>query len=211
MSAQMRRRKPVVWGALALVWLVFAGWYTSCGGPLTREEIDGYMGLMASRGAPAERVAVIRAFLESDTGDDFVMVNAIEMNPDPGPVPGMPEGASAQQILDRYMAYMWPALLSRASHPIVFGAAAAPSLEHFGIEGAEQWSQAGLMRYRSRRDLIEIATNDAFGDAHLYKVAAMSKTFAFPIDPWAQLGDPRLFLFLVLAIAGLLLERFGLA
>lgn len=210
MSAQTRRRKPVVFGVLALVWLVFAGWYTSCGGPLTSEEVDGYLGRMESRGGAPERIAVIRAFLESDTGDDFVMVNAISMNPHPGPVPGMPEGASAQQILDGYMAYMWPALLSRASHPIVFGVAAAPSLEQFGIEGAEQWSQAGLMRYRSRRDLMEIATNDAFGDAHLYKVAAMSKTFAFPIDPWAQLGDPRLFLFLVLALVGLLLERFGL-
>jgi len=210
MPSESSGRRPVFWGVLALVWLVFTGWYTSCGGPLGDDEIAAYVAIMESRGSSPERVEMMRTFLENDTGDDFVMVNAIELNADPGQVPGMPEGATASEILDGYMAYMWPALLSRASHPIVFGAAAAQSLEQFGIEGAEHWSQAGLMRYRSRRDLMEIATNDAFGDAHLYKVAAMSKTFAFPIDPWAQLGDPRLVLLLVLALLGLLLERFGI-
>jgi len=210
MRTWTRSRRPALWGVLALVWLSFTGWYTSCGGPLSVDEIDHYVGIMEGRGQPAERIAMIRGFLENDTGDDFVMVNAIELNAEPGDVPGMPPGASASEILDGYMAYMWPALLSRASHPIVFGAAAGPSMEQFGIEGAEQWSQAGLMRYRSRRDLMEIAMNDAFAGAHLYKVAAMSKTFAFPIDPWVQLGDPRLFFFLVLAILGLLLERVGL-
>jgi len=149
---------------------------------------------------------MIRAFLESDTGDDFVMVNVIEMNADPGDVPGMPSGSTADEILAGYMNYMWPALLSRASHPVLFGTAAAPALEQFGIDGARRWSQAGMMRYRSRRDLMEIAMNDEFADAHLYKVAAMSKTFAFPIDPWGQLGDPRLFLLLLLATIGLLVS-----
>jgi hypothetical protein len=30
----------------------------------------------------------------------------------------------------------------------------------------------------------------------------MQKTIAFPIDPWFQLGDPRLVLGLVLALTG---------
>lgn len=210
MSEMKGRTRPIAWAVIAGLWLVFTSWYTSCGGPLTAVEIERYVGVMESRGQPAERVALLRAFLESDTGDDFVMVNAIEFESEPGNVPGMPEGASANEILDGYMAYMWPALLSRASHPVMFGTAAGVSLEQFGIEGAEIWSQAGLMRYRSRRDLMDIATNDAFGDAHLYKIASMAKTFAFPIDPWVQLGDPRLLLFLVLALAGLMLERIGL-
>ncbi len=209
MSTDRSSRRPVTWAVLALVWLSFTGWYTSCGGPLTEDEIAHYMGVMEKQGAPPERIAMMRAFLESDTGDDFVMVNVIDMNESPGDVPGMPAGASAQEILDGYMAYMWPALLSRASHPVIFARAAGPSVEMIGIEGVERWDQSAFMRYRSRRDLMEIAMNDEFADAHLYKVAAMSKTFAFPADPWGQLGDPRLFLLLVLALLGLLLERFG--
>jgi hypothetical protein len=105
------------------------------------------------------------------------------------------------------MDYMWPALLARACHPVAFGEAAGASLDVLGIEGAGHWSQGALMRYRSRRDMMEIATNPAFREAHVYKFAAMAKTIAFPIDPWGQLGDPRLVLFGVLAVVGLSLDR----
>lgn len=195
------------WGVLALLWLMFIGWYTSFSGPLTPEEIDVYVARMQAAGQPAERVAELRAFLESDTGDDFVMVNAIALDPAPVDVPGMAPGSSAEAILGRYMDYMWPALLRRACHPVLMGRAAAASLDVFGIEGAERWSQAGLMRYRSRRDMMDVATNPAFREAHAYKVASMEKTIAFPIDPWLQLGDPRLVLLLLLALAGLSIDR----
>ena len=206
-DARGRRNRIVLWGVLTAIWLAFFGWYTSFGGPLSEDEIEGYVAVMEARGQSPDRIALIREFLESDTGDDFVIVNVIEFHDDPGPVPGVPEGIDAAGILDRYMEYMWPALLGRACHPVVFGQAAAAPLDLFGIEGAEHWSQAGLMRYRSRRDMMEIATNPAFADAHVYKVAAMAKTIAFPIDPWGQMGDPRILLLLLFAIVGLLVER----
>jgi len=40
-------------------------------------------------------------------------------------------------------------------------------------------------------------------DIHDYKIAAMEKTIAFPVDPWFQLGDPRLLLALVFLVIGL--------
>jgi len=49
---------------------------------------------------------------------------------------------------------------------------------------------------------MEIATNPAFHGSHEFKVAAMRKTIAFPIDPWFHLGDPRLLLALGLGIVG---------
>ena len=206
-DAAAARRGRVLWGVLAAIWLAFFAWYTSFAGPLTPEEVDHYVGLMESRGRSPEDVATIRAFLESDTGDDFVMVNVIDLHQDPPPVEGVPDDATADEILDRYMAYMWPALLSRACHPIFFGQAAAPALDLFGIEGAERWSRGALMRYRSRRDMLEIATNTEFEGAHAYKIAAMVKTIAFPVDPWGQLGDPRFVLALVLSLTGLGIER----
>ena len=75
-----------------------------------------------------------------------------------------------------------------------------------GIEGAESWDGAGLMRYRSKRDLLEIASNPVFGEKHDYKVAALEKTIAFPITTSVNLGDPRLILGL-LTVIGVLLAR----
>ena len=206
----MRRR--LVPAALLAVYLAFFAWYTSLRGPLSPEEIDHYLGLargsISSEDGDLER---LRGFLESDTGDDFVMVNVIEYREPPTRVPGVEPGDSAADVQAKYMEYMWPALLRRASHPVLMGQAAAPALDVWGVENADHWSMAGLMRYRSRRDLMEVATNPEFGGRHDFKIAAIAKTIAYPIDPWMQLGDPRLVLGLLLLVVGLAWSRRGRA
>ena len=74
-------------------------------------------------------------------------------------VQGAPPDADAQTLIDLYMEHMIPALLSRASHPVVVGKSVADSLDLLGIEGAEAWSDGAIMRYRSRRTLIDIIGN----------------------------------------------------
>lgn len=191
------------WLALLIVWLAFFGWYTSFKGPLTPEEIAMVMERAEAENAPPEGIAKMREFLESDTGDDFVMVNIIEMNDPPPRMEGVPEDATAQDLMDRYMEHMYPELFKRASHPVLLGTATAPALDIWGIEGADRWTMVGMMRYRSRRDMLEIAGNPDFQGPHEFKIAAMNKTIAFPADPWAHGGDPRLLLALVLTIVGL--------
>ena len=186
----------MTWIVLAVVYAAFVGWYTNWQGPLTQSEVEAAVERMAQDGS-SEGVARLRKFLESDTGDDFVMVNLIDSPDKPKPAPGIGPDDTTEEVIGRYMAHMWPELLKRACHPVMMGMAATDALDVWGIEGAEHWSQAGLMRYRSRRDLIEIAGNPDFQGPHEFKIAAMTKTIAFPIDPWFQLGDPRLVLGLV--------------
>ena len=64
------------------------------------------------------------------------------------------------------------------------------------------------MRYRSRRDFFDITTNPVFSGSHDFKIAALRKTIAFPLDPWFQLGDPRLVLALLLGALALALSWF---
>ena len=191
------------WLALSIVWLGFFSWYTSFEGPLTEAEIARVLERAAASGAAPEGVAKMREFLESDTGDDFVMVNIIEMNDPPPKMDGVPEDASADDLMDRYMEHMYPELLTRASHPVFLGIATAPALDTWGIAGADRWTRAAMVRYRSRRDMLEIAGNPDFQGPHEFKVAAMNKTIAFPADPWLYAGDPRLLLALILTILGL--------
>lgn len=194
-------------GILTLIWMLFFSWYTSFSGPLTEAEIAGYMAQLEASERSPEDIAVIRRFLETDTGDDFVMLNVIEMHEEPRQISGVATTDSSADVLARYMAYMWPALLSRACHPVMFGSAAADALEVWGIDGEGRWSQAAFMRYRSRRDMLEIAGNPEFQGPHEFKQAAMARTIAFPVDPWVSAGDPRWLLGLVLTIVGLLLTR----
>ena len=51
------------------------------------------------------------------------------------------------------------------------------------------------------------ATNPDFQGPHSFKEAAINKTFAFPVDPWFQLGDPRLLITLVFGVIGLIVSH----
>lgn len=198
-------RVGTIWLVLGLLYAVFFGWYTSFGGPLTDEEIAGYLRAFeeADPEAPAEGRAALRRFMEEDTGDDFVMINVIDMYDTPLQIEGVAPGESSDAVLGKYMEYMYPALFSRACHPVLFGDAANTAMDLMNADGMHSWTRAAGMRYRSRRDLLEIATNPAFSGSHEFKVAAMRKTIAFPIDPWFQLGDPRLVLALLFGVVGL--------
>ena len=193
-----------IWLVLAVLYAAFFGWYTSFGGPLTAQEVDQYMTLFAEREdpPPPETLALLRRFLEEDTGDDFVMINVIDMYDEPLPIEGVEPGETSEQVMDKYMAYMIPALVSRASHPVLYGTAAKSAMDLMNADGMENWTTGAGMRYRSRRDMMEITVNPAFRGSHDFKIAAMAKTIAFPVDPWFQLGDPRLVLALLFGLIG---------
>jgi hypothetical protein len=86
------------------------------------------------------------------------------------------------------------------------GPVVAPALDVWGIENASSWSLVGLVRYRSRRDMIEIATDPAFSDAHQYKIAALEQTIAAPVEPFLLLGNPRVGVAVVFVAVGALLQ-----
>ena len=195
-------RLTALWLVIGLIYLAFFSWYTSFGGPLTSEEIDHYLSIMIEGGADDEQLDRMRRFMEEDTGDDFVMINVIDMYETPLQIEGVEPGETSDQVLDKYMEYMYPELFRRASHPVLMGTAASTAMDIMNADGMHHWTRGAGMRYRSRRDVLEISLNQEFLGAHEFKVAAMAKTIAFPIDPWFQLGDPRLVLALLLGLIG---------
>ena len=197
-----------IWSVLAVLYVAFFSWYTSFGGPLEPDEIEAYLEILAERSNDPKALERWKTFMETDTGDDFVMFNAIELRETPLQIEGVEPGETSQQVLARYTTPFMGLALRNAAHPVFLGRAASGALDLWGIEGAEQWSMAGLVRYRSRRDLMEqVERVVEIGEAiHVFKVAAMSKTIAYPLDPFFQLGDPRLVFALLLAVVGLGLQ-----
>ena len=202
------RRK--LWLGSFLLYALFFSWYTDFGGPLNEAEIQAYIAKTDNLdlgGHPSARKALLE-FLRNDTGGQFLMLNAVDLAKDPPPIEGAPPDADGQTLIDLYMEHMIPALLSRASHPVVVGKSVANSLDLLGIEGAEAWSDGAIMRYRSRRTLIDIIGNPEFYARHDFKLAGLEKTIAYPIEPRIYSGDLRLLLGLVmLAITALLDAR----
>ncbi|MDH3643542.1 MAG: hypothetical protein OES38_15670 [Gammaproteobacteria bacterium] len=182
--------------SMLVIYALFFGWYTSFSGPLTEQEIQ--VVLEHARDArSASDVRVLEAFMRSDTGDDFVMVNLLELNENPPDLPATGPGAAPMDLINHYMEHMYVAQFKRACHPLFFGRAVGGALDLSGIEGAERWTQAALFRYRSRRDVLEIVLNPAFDERHDYKMAALLKTIAVPVEA-SLLIDLRLFVALLL-------------
>lgn len=190
------RRTPLLWSILAALYLGFRVWYDGGGGPLTPEQVERYASILREQGAEPARLEALREFLANDSGSDFVMANFIHFE----------ERPDAREDLDRYMAHMYPELFKRACHPLLAGPVMARALDSWGLEDGERWSMVGLVRYRSRRDLMEIATNPAFRDAHRYKIASMAQTIAIPVEPALQLLGPRWLVGGALVAAGALLQ-----
>jgi len=200
MSARSR-----LYVAMTLLYALFFAWYTDLGGPMTDNEIRAVVAAMRTNGAPPDTVSRLERFMREDTGRQFLMVNNLDMNENPPPVAGAAPGESAGQLMARYMQHMFPALLARACHPVLAGEAVFEALDLTGIEGAEDWSSAAVMRYRSRRDMMAIVSDPVFGGEHHFKTAALAKTIAYPIETAFHPGDGRFLLALVLlAIAALL-------
>ncbi|MEM7000848.1 MAG: hypothetical protein AAF529_08680 [Pseudomonadota bacterium] len=198
------------WLVCGFIYALFFYWYTSFSGPLTDDEIDHYLTLLSQGQArDPQALAVIEKFMREDTGDDFVMLNVIDMYSEPLQIEGVEAGDTSADVLGKYMEYMYPALFARACHPVFFGTAANSAMDLMNAPGMENWTTGAGMRYRSRRDMLDIVTNPAFQGSHDFKVAAMRKTVAFPMDPWLQLGDPRLVLALLLALIASLLGGRG--
>lgn len=192
------RTHRMLWFGSALIYVLFTIWYTDFGGPLQPDEIERYMAVLEENSPDPATASRFRTFMETDTGNQFLMVNIIDMADDPGPVEGAAPGATAGELMAYYMEHMYAELFARASHPVLAGNAVHDALDLAGIENAEHWELAALMRYRSRRTLMEIIMIPATAERHEYKLAALEKTIAFPIETVLYLSDPRMLLALQL-------------
>lgn len=204
-----------VWGGALLSYVAFFLWYVGFRGPLTAEEVEKHLALVAaSPVAPTpEQLAAMRRFLESDDGREFFMLNLVRVQRQPVLAPGASSPAPAREVLDGYTRHFMPALFARAGHPAFFGRAAGGYLELWNVASDPGWTFGAAIRYRSRRDMIELVNDPRFADAHAFKKAAIETTFAFPTTPGFVVVGPRVWVGLVLALvaalAHLALGRFA--
>ena len=197
-----------LWLTFAFIYGAFFYWYTDFSGPITEKEIQAWKATMQTNGSTPKRIAYFETFFRTDSGRQFLMLNAIDLNENPPAVAGAESGERADKLMGRYLEHMLAEFLKRACHPVVSGNAVFTAFDLAGIEGAENWDQGALVRYRSRRDIMHIIANPATLEKHRFKVAALEKTIAYPIEPGLYVGDLRLMLgLLLLTIAALLDNR----
>jgi hypothetical protein len=207
-------KRTKLWLSSLAIYSLFLFWYTDFSGPLSDEEVDHFVATLNERNSNPETIAYIERFLRNDTGRQFLMLNNLDMADNPPDVEGAELGESANQLMNRYMEHMYPELFKRASHPVIFGQAVYSALDMLGIENAtemKKWSDGALFRYRSRRTFMDIVANPNIEGRHEFKLAALDKTIAYPIETSIYFGDMRLLFGLILLTLTALLDNIRLA
>ena len=169
-----------IWTGAAILYLVFILWYHNWRRPLRQEEIEKYFNALADQHDTSTNLDDLRAFCEADDGRDFIMMNIIRMQPENIPHPDTKERLEPLTVLQDYLKDFMPAFFKRAGHPVIQLRKAGPYIDSWNSGHDPDWSAVGLMRYRSRRDLMNIITDPKFSDAHTYKQAAIERSLTFP-------------------------------
>ena len=88
---------------------------------------------------------MLERFMRADTGDDFVVLNAIDLYETPLQIEGVEPDDSSSDVLDKYMKFMYPALFARDSSSSDLKEAANTAIDLMNAPGMEHWTQGGMM------------------------------------------------------------------
>ena len=170
-----------IWGTAGVLYLVFLAWYVNWSGPITADEVDSYMDTFhKSKGGAHTDAEVFRQFLESDDGNEFVMQNLVKFHKGKIPDPISGELRDPRAVLNGYFGPFTSALFKRAGHPVIASQKVGGYIDSWETTADPGWDLSSLMRYRSRRDLVELAIHPSFEDIHVFKNAAIQQTASFP-------------------------------
>jgi hypothetical protein len=198
----------VIWGGALALYLGFRLWYDGWRPPLTASEIERFLPrLPESALANAAEVATLREFLARDDGREFAMLNLVRVAPEPVAHPETGELTPGMDLLSVYTRDFMRALARKGGHPAIVARAIGGYLDSWNVGDDPGWTIVGYMRYRSRRDMLELVTDPRFANAHAFKIAATPVTMSFPTEPRILLFvTPRVWVGLVLALAAALLQ-----
>lgn len=198
----------IIWGIALLLYLLFRAWYDNWRGKLTPAEIERYLAQLERRTDTTDEARTnLRQFLESDDGLDFVMFNIVKSTSALVADPMTGAQVTGASLLRRYARHFMPVLLANGGHPAIVRRKIGPYVDSWATEPDPGWTVIGLMRYRSRRDMMNLVVDPRFEKHHPDKLAGTLATFSFPTAPMLQLYvGPRIWLVLVLALAAALMQ-----
>jgi len=192
----------------------FLLWYGGRGKPLNPKEVDALLVKMQERagkaGQKVEESPILMEFRDlakSDDGREYYMVNLLKFRKKAQYPADSPYGDDPLAANARYNRAIIPLLLKHGGHPVFLGKVEGRFIHP---EDAEDWDQVAMVRYRSRRDMLEMAIEMAGKGSAIHKWAALENTQVFPVKPWISLAFIRaiagVFLFVLVWVSSLILS-----
>jgi len=197
-----------IWVVALGLYLVFRLWYDNWRGPLSPQEVNDFMnqvsGLKMSEYSDPQ---VLRTFLETDDGQEFVMVNLVRVHTGELAHPHTGKPIKGIDLLREYGNSFVKVLVRHGGHPVLVMRKVGGYIDSWNTPPDPGWHIAGSMRYRSRRDMMRLALDPSVRDVHILKTAATATTFSFPSQVVLGLAiRPRVWVALVLTLGAALVH-----
>ena len=174
-----------------VLYLAFLAWYDGWGmDPFTAEEVDTLVGNDKN----------FRRFLEDDDGEEFFMLNLnryeyVENEDQQGqPVVYQNYGQAVIQMI-----------LKNAGHPIYSGEIPDYLLDGDAKDG--NWHEIILVRYRSRRDFVNMVTSDEYLKIAQHRSGGIEYAEVTPTRADFNLTTPRFVILALLVLIALATDR----
>jgi hypothetical protein len=191
------------------LYAVFLVWYGGRGKPLSQAEVDALLLEMKRRvgkqGQIEAESPILQEFRElakTDDGREYYMVNLLRFRKKAPYPEGSSYGDDPLAANDRYNRAIIPLLLKHGGHPVFLGQVQGRFIHP---ELADDWDQVGMVRYRSRRDMLKMAVEIAGKGVDVHKWAALEKTQVFPVRPIISLALIRVTVAIVFMVVTMFL------
>ena len=190
---RMIRIKWVWLAFLTLTFIIFSTWYGGNGEPLTAEEGERLLAQFetvhgSSVSGEAHFVPNIRQMITRDDGKEFYAVNLEQLK----------SGDEALAADRAYARIVFPLLFKRAGHPVFVSQRAGLMLGDYG----DQVDRVAVVRYRSLRDMIEMASEPSMAKGAALKFLSLDHTEVFVTRPTITFLQVRFVIALLLILLG---------
>jgi len=179
--------------------------------PLTPAEIDAAFAVSVDRAAalPESEKVKLRAFFSSDDGRPFYNVNLMLYREEATYADGVqrPGIRTGSDAADAYARVVIPQLLRRGSYPVFISSKISNLLEE-SAPGADFFQNIGIVRYRSRRDMLNMISDPDYMAGAPHKFASLAKNVAVPTTGFVPL-DASVIIPLILFGLAALVALFG--
>lgn len=184
-----------------IIYLVFLAWYDGwTQSPITEQELLEWSGDIPAGVAAGDVSANLRRMAREDDGKEFFMLNLNRYT--------YADGEAQQGAPASYQAYgraVLPLLIKRASHPIYM--AAMPDYLITGELKHAPWHEVALVRYRSRRDFLDMVSSDEYLAIVATRQGGIDFAEVTFTHPGLNLASPRLFVLMFIVLVAFVIDR----
>ncbi|MEX0367127.1 MAG: hypothetical protein AB3N22_13720 [Ruegeria sp.] len=171
-------RNTVIWTGMGLLYAAFLSWHISFSPALS--PLEWRQSVHATGMDVDDLPPEFAAFFDGDDGRAFLMINILDHADSatypPGPFAHITDASEAAR---RYGTGVVPKLFLRGSYPLLQANRIVTLLNDIPAE-ADRFEALAVVRYRSRRDFLDLLLDPGFQDLTVHKWASLDGTIVIP-------------------------------